>query len=159
MHIPKEQLNGKVTFHWRISRVFRTAFFSMPFCAIMFVALIAFGYLYLAIVLPVLYILFRFFYALIWPSFEHLYYRYELREHDLLVQQGVLFRKWSSIPLHRIQHIDMHQGPLQRIIGLVTLQIYTASGTMHDGAIPGLLPYVAQELQQKIISKRGDDGV
>ena len=159
MYTPQEQLNGKVTFHWRISRLFRTAFMSIPLCAILFIALITFFNIWIAVIVPILYISFRFFYAIIWPSFEHIHYRYEIREHDLLVQQGVLFRKWSSIPLHRIQHVDMHQGPLQRVIGLVTLQIYTAAGTAYDGAIPGLLPKTAQEIQQKIITQRGDDGV
>jgi membrane protein YdbS with pleckstrin-like domain len=42
---------------------------------------------------------------------------------------------------------------------LVTLQIYTAAGSTFDGAIPGLHPKRAQELQQLIITIRGDDGV
>ena len=43
--------------------------------------------------------------SLVWPSFEYRYFRYDVRDHDLLVQQGVLFRRWCSIPHHRIQHI------------------------------------------------------
>ena len=70
MYTPQEQLNGKVTFHWRISRLFRTAFMSIPLCAILFVALVTFFNLWIAIIVPIIYILFRFFYALIWPSFE-----------------------------------------------------------------------------------------
>ena len=159
MHVPKEKLNGRVTFYWRISRLFRTAFVSLPFSTLIFLLLFSLSNFSVALFLSFLYILHRFFYALIWPTFEHLYYRFEIREHDILVQSGVIFRKWSSIPLHRIQHIDTHQGPLQRIIGLVTLQIYTAAGSTFDGAIPGLRPKRAQELQELIIQIRGDDGV
>ena len=131
----------------------------MPFSLIIFIAVTTFSKWWLGLLLGFLYICQRTVYALIWPSFEYAYFRFELRENDLLLQQGVLFRKWSSIPLHRIQHVDTHQGPLERIVGLVTLQLYTAAGTTHDGSIPGLIPKRAMALQEQIIQKRGDDGV
>ena len=159
MHIPKEKLNAKVTFYWRIARLLRLAFFSMPFSFILFIVITAFSKWWLALLCCAFYLCQRTIYALIWPSFEYTYFRFELRENDLLLQQGVLFRKWSSIPLHRIQHVDTHQGPLERIVGLVTLQLYTAAGTTHDGSIPGLHPQRALALQEQIIQKRGDDGV
>ena len=159
MYVPQEQLNGRITFYWRISRLFRTAFFSIPFSVVIFFSLLTITNIWIAISISILFIAHRFFYTLIWPSFEHIHYRFEIRENDILVQNGVLFRKWSSIPLHRIQHVDTHQGPLQRIVGLVTLQIYTAAGSTFDGSIPGLRPDRAQELQQLIITNRGDDGV
>ena len=40
--------------------------------------------------------------ALIWPSFEYQYFRWDIRDDDLIVQQGVLFRQWVVIPGHRI---------------------------------------------------------
>ena len=159
MYVPEEQLNGRVTFYWRISRLFRTAIVFLPFSVGIFFGVLTISNLWIALIASLLFVAHRFFYTLIWPSFEHIHYRFEIREHDILVQHGVLFRKWSSIPLHRIQHVDTHQGPLQRIVGLVTLQIYTAAGSTFDGAIPGLRPQRAQELQQQIIQIRGDDGV
>jgi len=159
MYAPHEQLSNRVTLYWRIARLFQTAFFSMPFSVILFFIIISLSNIWVAMFLSAGFLLYRFAYALIWPSLEHEYYRFEIREHDILVQHGVLFRKWSSIPLHRIQHVDTHQGPLERIIGLVTLRIYTAAGNHFDGAIPGLRPDRATELQQKIIQNRGDDGV
>lgn len=159
MHVPTEQLDETITFYWRISRLFRTAFVFLPFSVGVFFVALSLSNFWIALTLCILLVLQRLLYTLIWPSFEHIHYRFEIREHDIIVQHGVLFRKWSSIPLHRIQHVDTHQGPLQRIIGLVTLQIYTAAGSTFDGSIPGLKPERAEELQELIMQSRGDDGV
>ena len=159
MYAPQEQLSERVTLYWRIARLFQTAFFSMPFSVLLFFVVMSLSNFWLALVVSFLFLVYRFVYSLIWPSLEHEYYRFEIRDHDILVQHGVLFRKWSSIPMHRVQHVDTHQGPLERIIGLVTLRIYTAAGNHFDGAIPGLQPEKAKELQETIIQNRGDDGV
>ena len=53
--------------------------------------------------------------TLAWPSLAWRAFGYELREHDLLVVQGVWFRHSVSIPLSRIQHVDTRQGPLERL--------------------------------------------
>jgi len=159
MYAPQEQLSDRVTLYWRIARLFQTAFFSMPFSVLLFFIFMSLSNIWMAFIVAFVFLVYRFVYSLIWPSFEHEYYRFEIREHDILVQHGVLFRKWSSIPLHRVQHVDTHQGPLERIIGLVTLRIYTAAGNHFDGAIPGLRPEKAKELQETIIQNRGDDGV
>ena len=97
--------------------------------------------------------------ALIWPSLEYRYFRYSLREHDLLVQQGVLFRRCTSIPLHRIQHVDTRQGPFERLLGLASLQLYTAAGVNADGSIPGLSEKDAERIRDQLSRLEGDDGV
>ena len=81
---------------------------------------------------------------IIWPTLEYRAFRYAVREHDLLVRSGVLFRRWTSIPLNRIQHLDTRQGPLERILGLSRLQVYTAAGVSADGSIPGLAEPIAE---------------
>ena len=159
MYQPQELLDARVTFYWRISRLLRLSFFSLPFSIVIFFVCLTFTEWWVGALITTLYLLQKIIYALIWPSLEYKYYRFELREHDMLVQHGVLFRKWSSIPLHRIQHVDTHQGPLQRIVGLVSLQLYTAAGHSSDGSIPGLLENRATTLRDQIIQKRGDDGV
>ena len=97
--------------------------------------------------------------ALIWPSLEYRYYRYAVREKDILVQQGVLFRRWTALPLHRIQHVDTRQGPIERIVGIANLQLYTAAGMNADGSIPGLSADIAERLRDELSRKGGDDGV
>ena len=77
----------------------------------------------------------------------------------LLITWGVWFRHFVAIPLHRIQHVDIHQGPLDQMFGLSRLQIYTASGMGADGFIPGLERETAEELRTLLVAVGGDDGV
>jgi uncharacterized protein len=46
------------------------------------------------------------------------------------IRRGVVWRRIITVPLSRIQHTDVTQGPLQRAYGLATLSLYTA-GTEH----------------------------
>lgn len=97
--------------------------------------------------------------TLLWPSLSWRNFRYGVRDHDLLVESGVLFRHTVSIPLDRIQHVDTRQGPLERAFGLSRLVIYTAAGVSADGSIPGLEEAQADALRDALVRRRGDDGV
>ena len=95
---------------------------------------------------------------MIWPSFEYQYFRWDIRDDDLIVQQGVLFRQWVVIPRHRIQHVDTTQGPIERFMGII-IGIYTAAGISADGSIPGLLEEQAEVIRDDLSENSGDDGV
>jgi hypothetical protein len=97
--------------------------------------------------------------VLVWPSFAWARFQYGIREHDLLVESGVLFRHTVSVPLDRIQHVDTRQGPMERLFGLSRLVVYTAAGLSADGAIPGLDAAQADALRDQLVGRRGDDGV
>lgn len=97
--------------------------------------------------------------AVIWPVLQYRQFRFTLRSGDLLVEQGVLWRSWTSVPYHRIQHVDTRQGPLERIFGLARVLIFTASGPLPDGSIPGLDEAAATELRDHLSRRGGDDGV
>jgi uncharacterized protein len=156
---PLLPLHTRVTWLWRLQGLLRLAMFWGPLAvgggiglgmvttpaagAVLSVALIAFFSLF----------------ALVWPSLEYEHFRYAVREHDLLVQRGVLFRRRSSIPHNRIQHVDTRQGPIERVFGLSSLAVYTASGISADGSIPGLATKNAEGLRDELARLGGDDGV
>jgi membrane protein YdbS with pleckstrin-like domain len=96
----------------------------------------------------------------IWlPSLAYERWASALREDDLLVAHGVFFRSITAIPWHRIQHVDTRQGPVERLLGLARLQIYTASGMGADGVIPGLALQTAEALRDRLVQVSGDEGV
>ena len=100
-----------------------------------------------------------FIYAVWYPSFAFERWGYALREEELIIGRGVLFRSITAIPLGRVQHVDTRQGPLEQWMGLARLQVYTASGMGADGVIPGLTIPDAELLRDELLQIRGDDGV
>lgn len=74
---------------------------------------------------------------------------YAERDDDLLVKHGVLFRKLSVVPYGRMQFVDVSSGPLERRIGIATVQLHTASPAT-DARIPGLPPDEAARLRDRL---------
>ena len=97
--------------------------------------------------------------AIAWPLMTYEAYGYALREHDLLLQQGVLFRRRLSVPHSRIQHVETRQGPIERLFGLSRILVFTASGIAADCAVPGLATTEAELLRDELARRGGDDGL
>lgn len=76
---------------------------------------------------------------------------YTLRKLDLHYASGLFFKKVVSQPITRIQHIELKRGPIERKVGLATLQVFSAGGDMHTFQIPGLPMDTAQQLRQFIL--------
>ncbi|MEA3190197.1 MAG: putative rane protein [Thermoplasmata archaeon] len=55
-------------------------------------------------------------------------YRIEVRDEEVVVHKGVLFRTTSRVPLRKVQDIHVRQGPLLRAFGLASLKLDTAGG-------------------------------
>ncbi|MCB5228368.1 PH domain-containing protein [Alishewanella sp. 16-MA] len=89
-----------------------------------------------------------------WDHFALPTYAYALRQHDLSFQRGLFFRKSTTQPLLRIQHIELKQGPLDRWANLATLQVFSAGGAMHTFQIPGLPADTAQQIRQLILQHK-----
>lgn len=82
---------------------------------------------------------------------------YALRQHDIIHKHGWIFRSELIVPFNRVQHCEVNQGPLDRLMGLSTLSVFTAGGSSSDISIPGLKPETAAALKEFIIRKAGAD--
>lgn len=78
---------------------------------------------------------------------------YALREKDILFKSGILAEKTTIIPLNRIQHIAINEGPFSRIYNLAALQIYTASGNTGEIKITGIKTDLAKAIKEEIINQ------
>jgi membrane protein YdbS with pleckstrin-like domain len=74
---------------------------------------------------------------------------YAERADDLLVRHGLLVRRLSIVPYGRMQFVDVTAGPLERALGLATVQLHTAAAAS-DARIPGLLPDEATRLRDRL---------
>jgi len=75
---------------------------------------------------------------------------YVVRADSLYLSRGVLTRVRTVVPYVRVQHIDTTRGPLERLLGLSTLVVYTAGSRGADVTIPGLTPDRASTLQGRL---------
>ena len=80
---------------------------------------------------------------------------YAERDDDLLVVSGVLIRRLVIVPYGRMQMVDLHAGPIDRWLGISTVQLHTAAATT-DATIPGLLPADAAALRDRLAA-RGEE--
>jgi uncharacterized protein len=87
--------------------------------------------------------------GLVWRAWQ-----FRIGEHALHLRHGVLTRRESTIPFHRVQHIDLEAGPLERRLQLTSLILRTASASS-DAAIPGIDAAEADELRTRILALVG----
>lgn len=75
---------------------------------------------------------------------------YQMSTDRLRVVRGVLMRSDTVVPFSRVQHIDVHQGPLERFFGIATLTLHTAGNHNASVALPGLGEPLAREMREDI---------
>ena len=61
--------------------------------------------------------------------------RYRISDGELVVQEGLIFRRVRTVPVERIQNIDMVQGILHRMLHLAEVRVETASGTKPEAVL------------------------
>lgn len=61
------------------------------------------------------------------PWWRYAVHRWEITEEASYAVTGCLVREWRVAPSSRVQTVDAVRGPLERLLGLATLRITTAS--------------------------------
>lgn len=81
------------------------------------------------------------------PKVRFARWRYEIKEHDIDIQRGLIILRRVLIPITRVQHIETSQGPIMKRFDLASLSISTAAGAH---VIPALRTDVAAGLKLQI---------
>lgn len=74
---------------------------------------------------------------------------YAEREDDLLIRRGIMFHKATVVPYGRLQFVDVDAGPIDRMFGLASVKLHTASAAT-DATIPGLPRAEADRLRDSL---------
>jgi membrane protein YdbS with pleckstrin-like domain len=77
---------------------------------------------------------------------------YAERDEDLLVRHGVMWREIVVVPYGRMQYVDVHAGPIERLFRIAGVQLHTASAAS-DARIPGLTADEAARLRDRLASR------
>ena len=91
------------------------------------------------------------------PEVRYRRWRWEVREEEIRLQEGLVVVSQTVIPMVRVQHVDTAQGPIMRSLGLSDVHIWTAAG---KHTIPALADDHAAQLRDRIavLARVTDDG-
>lgn len=78
---------------------------------------------------------------------------YALRQHDIVYKTGYINRKIICVPFNRIQHSEIRQSFIARLLGISKLRIFTAGGQGSGLSIHGLSPETALQLKDFLSKK------
>jgi membrane protein YdbS with pleckstrin-like domain len=79
---------------------------------------------------------------------------YAEQDDELYITRGALVRTFVAVPYGRMQYVDVAAGPLDRMLGIATVHLHTASpGT--TAVIPGLVADEAARLRDRL-TERGE---
>ncbi len=74
---------------------------------------------------------------------------YRLMDNELHISSGILFQKLVVVPRSRLQLVEVTTGPIERMFGIASIQLHTASAST-QARIPGLNPHSAGELKESL---------
>lgn len=100
-------------------------------------------------------------FCFVWAKLTYKFWLYDITEDAYKMEQGVIYKRYVSIPYERIQNVDIHRGIIARLLGLSELRIQTAGfggaqgkwGAWSEGRLPGIDKEKAEQLREQLISK------
>lgn len=93
--------------------------------------------------------------AILVPQVRYRVHRWEITADTVYTRGGWLNVQWQLVPVSRIQTVDHTQDWLERVFGLATLEVQTAS---HAGSssIVGLEAIDAQRISEDLAARAGE---
>ena len=140
----ERELAPAVVISWRITAALSSLLPAAVTTVLGFVFGGGWGWLVLAFVLGAF-----LFAVVLYPPMRFRRWRWQLTGLAIDMRSGVLVRRQETVPYFRIQQIDIVAGPVDRLLGLASLQVTTASAS-GSAALPGIeadsAPVVRAEL-------------
>lgn len=89
-----------------------------------------------------------------WPQIKHRHYRWRSSDAGMEIHRGVLWKHRIAVPILRVQHVDVSQGPVQRLFELGSLTIHTAGTKNASVMIEGLEYDTALQLRDELLAQK-----
>lgn len=91
------------------------------------------------------------------PMLRYKFWRFEVQNDEIHIIRGIITRRHTVAPVHRIQHLDTTQNLWERMFEVSRLVLYTAGTRGADVVIPGLPPDYAEELRDALKQQLHDE--
>jgi membrane protein YdbS with pleckstrin-like domain len=111
-------------------------------------------WIYLSVLGPLalIWLLFVIYPFLAWKKIGYL-----LRQRDITYKKGLIWQSETTVTYNRVQHVEISQGPLQKMFNLASVQFFTAGGDSSDLEISGLSPEKARTLKDFVAKKSSEE--
>ncbi|PYG89852.1 hypothetical protein LY28_00449 [Ruminiclostridium sufflavum DSM 19573] len=151
------KLDKRILISWRIVRLMAVLIIGIILAVCLFVLsgqlffkpYMVYGYAAAGVILG--YLLMTFF---LYPVIEYRQWGYIISDDRIEIRHGIFLIKITIIPIVRIQHITISQGPINRRLGISTINVHTASGVFGIEGISGeAANAMAEMLKAKLYSR------
>lgn len=97
--------------------------------------------------------------TLIYAYFSYLKFTFFLNQQkqEFVINKGVFNKTLLTIPLEKIQQVNINQSLLQKIIGVYTLQIDTPGGDKKEVSITAISEQVAYDLKAHLLNGKKEE--
>lgn len=99
-------------------------------------------------------------FSAVWAKLSYNFYKYELSTSGFKKEEGVIWKKYVTIPYDRIQNVDIYRGPVARLLGLSDLQIQTAGYSFNnkntrnsEGRLFGIEKTEAEHIRNELVNR------
>lgn len=88
--------------------------------------------------------------AFVAPPRRYRAWGYALADDELRIAYGIWTQIETHVPLARVQHIDVSQGPIERRYGVCRLILHTAGSANSRVVLPGLSRAAAEAIRDDV---------
>jgi len=88
--------------------------------------------------------------------FKYFTLRYGIQGDRLVLRVGLIWSVDRTIPLAKIQNVDLASGPIQRLFRVTTITIETAGGDETEASLSVVSETVAERFRNDLLEGRGD---
>lgn len=81
----------------------------------------------------IFYIFFVFIIAEIYARMSYTRWLYEITNEGIKIENGIIWKKYTSLPYERVQNVDIRRGIIARMIGFSSVEIETAGQSGFGG--------------------------
>lgn len=125
------KLDKRILVSWRIARLFAILIIGIVLATVTVIlyrqAFFA-PYIFYAYIFDVIILFLMLITIFLFPAIEYRQWGYIISDDRIEIKHGIFFIKNIVIPIVRVQHITIAQGPINRKLGISIINIHTASG-------------------------------
>lgn len=152
-----EQLDKKAIISWRIGRIISFLVFLIVLAGVLTftkdTSLVT-QYHKIFIGIAVLLTIYGAAGIYIYPEIEYRQWGYQITDDKVEFRHGIFFVTTTVIPIVRIQHITISNGPIYRKLGLSKVKIFLASGSFEiEGLSMATADTISENLKTKVMKR------